>query len=174
MTEKRWNEQQSGGELSGRIEKIRGKLLNDESVRNQISGRAYELYLSRGGQHGHQMEDWVQAENEILTPLIERELKGSSEARIARAQEGGAGSTTAPAAETPAPRKVPTSDEGRGGGITSTKPVTAGATNRPAAETPAPKKAPTRDEDRGGRIASTKASGGKRTRRKSPEEESPN
>ena len=115
-------EQQRGGELSGRIEKIRSKLLNDESVRIHISRRAYELYLSRGGEHGHHFEDWVQAENEILTPLIERELKRSSEVRIARSQESGGGATTGPSAETPAPRKIPTRDEDGGGRMTSTKP----------------------------------------------------
>ncbi len=131
MTEKRWNEQQRGGELSGRIEKIRSKLLGDESVRMQISRRAYELYLSRGGEHGHQLEDWVQAENEILTSLVERELKGSSEALISRSQEGGGGATTAPAAETPAPRKVPTRDD-------STKASGAKRTRRKSPEEESP------------------------------------
>jgi hypothetical protein len=30
-----------------------------------IARRAYELYLSRGGEHGHDVEDWVQAEREL-------------------------------------------------------------------------------------------------------------
>ncbi len=28
--------------------------------------RAYELYLQRGGMNGHEVEDWLQAEREIL------------------------------------------------------------------------------------------------------------
>jgi Protein of unknown function (DUF2934) len=36
-----------------------------------VAGRAYELYLSRGGEHGHDIDDWLQAE---------RELRGPSEA----------------------------------------------------------------------------------------------
>ena len=33
-----------------------------------IARRAYDLYLARGGEHGHDLEDWLRAE---------RELKGS-------------------------------------------------------------------------------------------------
>ena len=28
--------------------------------------RAYELYISRGGEHGHDQDDWLRAEQEIL------------------------------------------------------------------------------------------------------------
>lgn len=31
----------------------------------QISRRAYELFLSRGGQHGRDLDDWLQAEAEL-------------------------------------------------------------------------------------------------------------
>ena len=31
-----------------------------------IAGRAYELFLERGGEHGHDVEDWLRAEGEIL------------------------------------------------------------------------------------------------------------
>jgi DUF2934 family protein len=31
----------------------------------QISRRAYELFLARGGEHGHHDEDWSQAEREL-------------------------------------------------------------------------------------------------------------
>jgi hypothetical protein len=31
----------------------------------EIAGRAYEIYLARGGQHGHDVEDWLQAEHEL-------------------------------------------------------------------------------------------------------------
>jgi hypothetical protein len=41
-----------------------------ESVRTplqeRIAERAYELYLARGGAHGQDHEDWLQAEAEIL------------------------------------------------------------------------------------------------------------
>ena len=32
---------------------------------SDIARRAYELYLARGCQHGHDLEDWVQAEREL-------------------------------------------------------------------------------------------------------------
>lgn len=39
----------------------------DESVkRQQIARRAYELYLARGGGVGGDVEDWLQAEAEVL------------------------------------------------------------------------------------------------------------
>ena len=31
----------------------------------QIARRAYEIFLSRGGQHGRHMDDWMQAEREL-------------------------------------------------------------------------------------------------------------
>ena len=36
---------------------------------SNIAGRAYDLYVARGCEHGHDVEDWFQAE---------RELRGSS------------------------------------------------------------------------------------------------
>jgi hypothetical protein len=35
-------------------------------TRDVIAKRAYELYLARGKADGHQLEDWVQAERELL------------------------------------------------------------------------------------------------------------
>jgi hypothetical protein len=32
-----------------------------------IAVRAYELYLARGAEHGHDAEDWAQAESELGT-----------------------------------------------------------------------------------------------------------
>ena len=31
----------------------------------EIAGRAFELFLERGGQHGRSLEDWLQAEQEL-------------------------------------------------------------------------------------------------------------
>lgn len=30
-----------------------------------IARRAYDLYLARGGEHGHDLDDWLQAEREL-------------------------------------------------------------------------------------------------------------
>ena len=34
----------------------------------KIEHRAYELYLDRGGDHGHDCADWLQAERELKAP----------------------------------------------------------------------------------------------------------
>jgi hypothetical protein len=31
-----------------------------------IAARAYELFLERGSEHGHDFEDWLRAERELL------------------------------------------------------------------------------------------------------------
>jgi hypothetical protein len=35
--------------------------------REDVARRAYELFLSRGGQHGSDIEDWLQAERQLHT-----------------------------------------------------------------------------------------------------------
>jgi hypothetical protein len=32
----------------------------------EIAARAYQLYLERGRQHGHEVDDWLQAEYELM------------------------------------------------------------------------------------------------------------
>ena len=44
-----------------------------------IARRAYELFLERGGGHGHDLDDWLQAERELLETARTREKKGSAE-----------------------------------------------------------------------------------------------
>jgi hypothetical protein len=39
---------------------------SNSGVQEQIRQRAYELYQQRGGHEGLELEDWLQAENEIL------------------------------------------------------------------------------------------------------------
>lgn len=56
-------------------EQIIERLLGDEAVRERISLRAYEIYEQRGCGPGCELEDWLQAENEILPPLIEEEFQ---------------------------------------------------------------------------------------------------
>jgi Protein of unknown function (DUF2934) len=34
-----------------------------------IARRAYELYLARGCEHGHGLDDWLQAERELRNPV---------------------------------------------------------------------------------------------------------
>jgi Protein of unknown function (DUF2934) len=37
-----------------------------ELTEDYIRLRAYELFEQRGGEHGHDLEDWIRAEAEIL------------------------------------------------------------------------------------------------------------
>jgi hypothetical protein len=37
-----------------------------EPTYEEIAKRSYEIYLERGGEHGHAEEDWVRAEAELL------------------------------------------------------------------------------------------------------------
>ena len=40
--------------------------------REEIARRAYELFLSRGSQHGGDLEDWLRAERELQPKLLQR------------------------------------------------------------------------------------------------------
>jgi hypothetical protein len=49
----------------------------DELRREDVERRAYELYEKRGGEHGHDWRDWLQAEREV------RGAERSAELRVA-------------------------------------------------------------------------------------------
>jgi hypothetical protein len=36
-------------------------------LRTRISLRAYELFLARGGEHGRDLEDWLEAERQVMS-----------------------------------------------------------------------------------------------------------
>ena len=64
-----------------------------------IARRAYELYLSRGSEPGHEVEDWLQAEAELKAASGEEEPRSteaageesttSQEQRASRKRSGG-------------------------------------------------------------------------------------
>ncbi|MCI0387336.1 MAG: DUF2934 domain-containing protein [Acidobacteria bacterium] len=49
------------------------QLLGDEEMREKIALRAYEIYQQRGGEPGRELDDWLQAENEILASMVGEE-----------------------------------------------------------------------------------------------------
>lgn len=55
--------------VAGKTTKPRGAKVKSEEVaidlEEQIRWRAYELYERRGREHGHEREDWLQAEAEV-------------------------------------------------------------------------------------------------------------
>lgn len=68
------------------------KLANDEEIQAKVSLRAYEIYLSRGGEPGGEVEDWLQAENEVLASLSEEQsLHTAPESRQPETATGEAG-----------------------------------------------------------------------------------
>lgn len=53
------------------VEQLGESLPADREVQEAVSLRAYEIYQSRGGANGCDMDDWLQAENEVLAALTE-------------------------------------------------------------------------------------------------------
>ena len=44
-----------------------------EDLGSRLAERAYELYVQRGYEHGHDLEDWLEAERQILPKeMLER------------------------------------------------------------------------------------------------------
>jgi hypothetical protein len=43
--------------------------LTVEEMRDQIAQRAYQLYVARGRVEGYDVQDWLQAEDELLTEM---------------------------------------------------------------------------------------------------------
>jgi hypothetical protein len=84
------------------VESLRTRLLADDQVHSMIEIRAYEIYRLRGGAPGLEAEDWLQAEAEILTFLIEEEARRSeTEAIVAHSLARGLGGHSAVPIQTP-------------------------------------------------------------------------
>ena len=68
--------------------------LTDGEMYERIQRRAYDLYLSRGGAHGSEMSDWLQAEREIRgTRVSDRSVEAAAPVRddaapVAREMQG--------------------------------------------------------------------------------------
>ena len=53
--------------------------------REELEKRAYELYLQRGAEHGHDEEDWLLAEAQ----LSEERTRGRETSKSSKAQSAG-------------------------------------------------------------------------------------
>jgi Protein of unknown function (DUF2934) len=49
--------------------RMRPKIDHPLPIKEQIAARAYELYVQRGGEDGHDLEDWLLAEEELKQEL---------------------------------------------------------------------------------------------------------
>ena len=47
-------------------------ILSDDEIREKVALRAYEIYEDRGGNHGRDLDDWLQAEDEVLAEIEEK------------------------------------------------------------------------------------------------------
>ncbi len=45
---------------------------------DEVARRAYELYQTRGGEHGHDLDDWLQAERELQPATVRRPAQRKS------------------------------------------------------------------------------------------------
>jgi len=54
-----------------------GEVLAGNSAREEeIRRRAYEIYLDRGEQRSHELDDWLQAERELEPEVLRHEQAG--------------------------------------------------------------------------------------------------
>ena len=56
------------------MERDTDQFQNDD-IREKIERRAYEVYESRGSQDGHDLEDWLRAENEVRAQMQRPHVK---------------------------------------------------------------------------------------------------
>jgi hypothetical protein len=49
----------------------KSSIIPESPSREAIAQRAHQLFLSRGGVHGHDLDDWLEAERQIRTALRE-------------------------------------------------------------------------------------------------------
>ena len=79
-----------------------------ESVHELIAKRAYELFLARGGENGYAIQDWVEAEKDILAQVDkERREVAKEKAEKAEQKKAVATPTTPAAAPKSEAAKVP-------------------------------------------------------------------
>ena len=93
---------------SDSLEELQQRLLRDESVREMIRARAYEIFLMRGVQGGGAAHDWFQAESEVLAFLLANHYTTEKEMEQVAATPAATSilePTAAPVAEPVAPKK---------------------------------------------------------------------
>lgn len=52
------------------LAEVEGLLSESATRHEEIRRRAYEIYLGRGNEPGHELDDWLQAEREIETSPV--------------------------------------------------------------------------------------------------------
>jgi Protein of unknown function (DUF2934) len=68
-------------------------------TKEQIQQRAYELYLERGGEDGHDLRDWLAAEAELMEVAELAELSEQAPSIVTKARAAVVGATSPTAAK---------------------------------------------------------------------------
>jgi hypothetical protein len=58
----------------------------DRMYEEDVARRAYDLFLSRGGQHGHDVDDWLEAERQLVPVPTRATRRVASAPRAAAAK----------------------------------------------------------------------------------------
>lgn len=80
--------QRRGGGIAVKIVPAQVLLNRMQELNEAIARRAYDLFERRGRQRGRDLEDWLQAESELLQPC-RHDLRESDEAIVLRAEVPG-------------------------------------------------------------------------------------
>lgn len=82
-----------------------------ESVHEMIERRAYELFLARGGLNGYAIQDWIQAEKDVMAEIDKKKAKPTSQKPAEKAVEKPAEKPVEKAEVKPSPAKVEKKEE---------------------------------------------------------------
>lgn len=76
---------------------INTRSIHMENLQDKIAKRAYDLFVARGGQHGYHIQDWLQAEKDVVASAsTKKAVKTPAKPKAAKAAK------PAPAAAAPA------------------------------------------------------------------------
>jgi hypothetical protein len=53
--------------------------MDEETIQDMIRKRAYELHEQRGGEHGRDLEDWLEAERTVRAGMRKRNKEARSQ-----------------------------------------------------------------------------------------------
>ena len=59
------------------------KTPNYKPIREEIALRAYQIYLQRGGAPGNELQDWMQAERQLLAEIGKPRRKATAKSAAA-------------------------------------------------------------------------------------------
>ena len=73
--------------MNNPTEKSQRQTVSGDPIREEIELRAYQIYIERGGAHGQDEEDWLQAEREQVMEKYGRPVQKAKAAAISKASQ---------------------------------------------------------------------------------------